>query len=180
MSCACFGGNGGGIVSCPCGTDDEGSGYALGGDTEEGVCCTCGGDGEDVCCICGGDGVVVCDTCGGDGEDVSCTCGGDSKDACCTSGEDGGAVGGVDVSFGGRDPSLDPLRLSWCSRGFPDLSPDAGFCESDASPAAACFGTQGGPSFLIRRLSWHLSIVSLKSNLDLYLTRLELSQIILL
>lgn len=126
MSCACFGGNGGGIVSCPCGTDDEGLGHALGGDTEEGVCCTCGADGEDVCCICGGDGAVVCDTCGGDGEDVcctcggdgedvSCTCGGDSKDVCCTSGEDGGAVGGVDVSFGGRDPSLDPLRLLWCS-----------------------------------------------------------------
>ena len=93
MSCACFGGNGGGIVSCICGADDERFGHAPGGDPEEGACCKCGGDGDDVFC-----------TSGGDGEDV-----------CRTSGEDGEAVGGADVSFGGRDPSRDSLKLSSCS-----------------------------------------------------------------
>lgn len=67
MSCACFGGNGGGVVSCACGADDEGFGHAR------------AADGEDVCC---------------------------------TSGAGGGAVGGVDGSFGGRDPSRDSLKLS--------------------------------------------------------------------
>ena len=59
MSCACFGGNGGGINSCPCGADDEGLGHAGDGDTEEGVCCTYGGDGEDVCCTSSEDGEAV-------------------------------------------------------------------------------------------------------------------------
>ena len=59
MSCACFGGNGGGIDSCPCGTDDEGLGHTGDGDTEEGVCCTYGGDSEDACSTCDGDGEAV-------------------------------------------------------------------------------------------------------------------------
>ena len=115
MSCACFGGNGGGIGSCPCGADDEGLGHADDGDTEEGVCCTYGGDSEDVCSTCGGDGEDVCCTWGGDGEDVCCTYGGDAEDVCCTSSEDGEAVGGADVSFGALvfgDPSRDSLKLS--------------------------------------------------------------------
>ena len=104
MSCACFGGNGGGIDSCPCGTDDEGLGHTGDGDTEEGVCCTYGGDSED-----------ACSTCDGDGEGVCCTYGGDGEDVCCTSSGDGEAVGGADVSFGALvfgDPSRDFLKLS--------------------------------------------------------------------
>ena len=126
MSCACFGGNGDCIDSCPCGADDEGLGHAGDGNTEEGVCCTyggdsedacstCGGDSEDVCCTYGGDGEDVSCTWGGDGEDVCCTYGGDGEDVCCTSSEDGEAVGGADVSFGALvfgDPSRDFLKLS--------------------------------------------------------------------
>lgn len=69
MSCACFGGNGGGVVCSSSGADDESNDHSR------------GGDGEDVCCT----SISV---------------------------EDGEAVGGVDVSFGGRDPFCDSLKLS--------------------------------------------------------------------
>lgn len=131
MSCACFGGNGGGIVSSSSGLDD----HSRGGDGED-VRCTCGWDGDDCCCTRCGDGEdVFCtraedgeDLCctfgwdsddfsclrGGDGEDVFCTRCGDGEDVCCASisVEDGEVVGGVDVSFGGRDPFCDTLKLS--------------------------------------------------------------------